>query len=98
MKSSFCKRSDNSKTKLTVKKKQSTPLRSILCLKNRASLKEIEKKEDCFILDFNPDESLRKTPVSNNNDAEISVVAEKGQVYMLFDIIFSAIGQLGSRF
>ncbi|WOG97012.1 hypothetical protein DCAR_0416351 [Daucus carota subsp. sativus] len=80
MKSSICKKSDNSKTKPSVKKKQSTPLRSILCLKNRASLKEIEKKEDCFILDFNPDESLRKTHVSNNNDAEISVVAEKGQV------------------
>ncbi|KAL1820046.1 hypothetical protein ACET3Z_014915 [Daucus carota] len=80
MKSSFSKRSDNSKTKLSVKKKQSTPLRSILCLKNRASLKEIEKKEDCFIFDFNPDDSLSKLPVSNNNDADISVVAEKGQV------------------
>lgn len=84
MKSRVSEKSGGSKTKLNVKKKQSTPLRSIFCLKNKANLKEIEKKEDCFILDFNPDDSLRKLPVSNNNivdSADISIVAEKGQVF-----------------
>lgn len=67
------------KTKLSVKKQQKSPLRSIYCLKNRSKLKEIEKKEDCFILDYNPDDIC----VSNNKNAasaDISVVAEKGQV------------------
>lgn len=92
MKSRVCEISGGSKTKLNAKKKQSTPLRSIFCLKNKAHLKEIEKKEDCFILDFNPDETLRKLPVSNNKDADsadISVVAEKGQVFHVFQFYLS---------
>ncbi|KAK1361128.1 RPM1 interacting [Heracleum sosnowskyi] len=83
MKSGVSEKSGGSKTKLNVKKKQSTPIRSIFCLKNKSNLKEIEKREDCFILDFNPDDSLRKLPVSNKSNADsadISIVAETGQV------------------
>ncbi|XP_074374367.1 RPM1 interacting protein 13-like [Apium graveolens] len=80
MKSRVYEISGSSKTKLNVKKKQSPPLRSIFCLKNRANLKEIENKEDCFILDFNPDDSLRKLAQVSADSSDISVVAEKGQV------------------
>jgi hypothetical protein len=70
-----------------------SPLRPIFCLnrKNNADIKRIEETQDCFILDFDPFESidLSKLSVSNNpSDADadsdgasdLSVIAEKGQV------------------
>ncbi|WOG92742.1 hypothetical protein DCAR_0312017 [Daucus carota subsp. sativus] len=63
---------------------EGTPLRPIFCLKNRNELKDFEDKEDCFILDFDPDESLSisKLSVSSNADdsPDVFLVAEKGQV------------------
>lgn len=65
---------------------EGTPLRPIFCLKNRNELKDFEDKEDCFILDFDPDESLSisKLSVSSNADdsPDVFLVAEKGQVFM----------------
>lgn len=62
---------------------QGTPLRPVSCLKKREQLKELEEKEDCFILDFDPYDpvDISKLSVSKNLDAfDLSIVAEKGQV------------------
>lgn len=71
---------------------EGTPLRPIFCLKNRNDLKDFVDKEDCFILDFDPDESLSisKLSVSRNADGspDVSVVAEKGQVFMITFCIY----------
>ncbi|KAK1354697.1 Sarcosine dehydrogenase-2C mitochondrial [Heracleum sosnowskyi] len=72
---------DKNKLKSSPVEKSSAPLRSIYCLKNKSQLKEIEKKEDCFILDYVPDDPLHKISISSsNNNNELSIVAEKGQV------------------
>ncbi|XP_015069173.1 uncharacterized protein LOC107013813 [Solanum pennellii] len=62
---------------------EGTPLRPVFCLKKREQLKEFEEKEECFILDFDPYESvdISKLSVSNSLDAsDLSVLAEKGEV------------------
>ncbi|WOG94430.1 hypothetical protein DCAR_0313726 [Daucus carota subsp. sativus] len=59
---------------------KSTPLSSIFCLTDKSKLKETEKKEDCFILDYVPDDFLHQFSISNNNTNEVSIVAEKGEV------------------
>ncbi|KAJ4957587.1 hypothetical protein NE237_024698 [Protea cynaroides] len=59
---------------------------SIFCLKNNALVKEIEKLEDCFILEFNPFESVLSKKLSqndrrtDNDEQDLSVIAERGQV------------------
>ena len=63
---------------------KSAPLRSIFCLKDKSKLKETEKKEDCFILDYVPDEFLHKFSVATDNANEVSIVAEKGEVLIKF--------------
>lgn len=72
--------------------KEETPVRSMFCLKRNMDLKSFDEKEDCFILDFNPFESLHLThlSISNNHAEDLSVIAEKGQVY-LYTIVFPAI-------
>ncbi|KAL7003758.1 hypothetical protein U1Q18_004903 [Sarracenia purpurea var. burkii] len=63
-----------------------SPLRSVLCLKTDANMREIEEIEDCFILDFDPNDSLDLSKLSIPDDLnspgapDISVLAEKGQV------------------
>ncbi|XP_042983716.1 uncharacterized protein LOC122313067 isoform X2 [Carya illinoinensis] len=70
-----------------------TPMRSTLCLNSKSSvdIKSIEEVEDCFILDFDPFESIELTKLSvniNPSDAfaasdgtsDLCVIAEKGQV------------------
>ncbi|XWS61430.1 hypothetical protein CRYUN_Cryun07bG0125000 [Craigia yunnanensis] len=60
-----------------------SPLRPIFCLKKKVDMKRIEETEDCFILDFNPFDSIdiAKLSVTNDgDDVDLSVVAEKGQV------------------
>ncbi|XP_059304437.1 RPM1 interacting protein 13-like [Lycium ferocissimum] len=62
---------------------EGSPLRPIFCLKKREQLKEFEEKEECFILDFDPYDSvdISKLSFCENDDApDISVVSEKGQV------------------
>ncbi|KAB2598839.1 hypothetical protein D8674_001759 [Pyrus ussuriensis x Pyrus communis] len=65
-----------------------SPIRQILCVKNKVDVKHFEDVEDCFILDFDPSElvQLFKLSVSDNGgrghdgSPDIAVVAEKGQV------------------
>ncbi|KAF8412809.1 hypothetical protein HHK36_000780 [Tetracentron sinense] len=67
-----------------------SPPRSIFCLKKSsiADIKLIEEKEDCFILDYDPFESIDiskiltiSTPDDDDDDApDLSVVSERGQV------------------
>ncbi|KAH7841712.1 hypothetical protein Vadar_033326 [Vaccinium darrowii] len=64
-----------------------TPVRGVFCMKRKkgGNMREIENREDCFILDFDPndDDSLHLSPLnmSNNpNSPDLSVLAEKGQV------------------
>lgn len=61
-----------------------TPLSPIICVKTIDKMRELEKKEDCFILDFDPECPSVISKLSekfDNIDApDISVIAEKGQV------------------
>lgn len=67
---------------------QGTPLRPIFCLKKKVDLKIFDDIYDCFILDFDPVEpipSISNLSVSSNDD--LSVVAEKGQVFVLVSLL-----------
>ncbi|KAK6135162.1 hypothetical protein DH2020_031110 [Rehmannia glutinosa] len=63
-----------------------TPLRPVFCLKNRDGIKKAEEREECFILEFDPDDDLETLKFSvrkdsdDNAEADLLVVAEKGQV------------------
>nr|GEW33095.1 hypothetical protein [Tanacetum cinerariifolium] len=62
-----------------------TPLRPIFCLKRRSAIKDFDDKEDCFILDFNPEEEEDSVDLSKANDniqdsEDLFMVSEKGQV------------------
>ncbi|KAJ0263175.1 Uncharacterized protein HA466_0035770 [Hirschfeldia incana] len=63
-----------------------TPLRGIFCLKTRQDMKAFEEKEDCFILDFDPNDSFdsKKQSFPENpeggDDDDVAIVHEKGQV------------------
>ncbi|KAK9075266.1 hypothetical protein SSX86_003588 [Deinandra increscens subsp. villosa] len=61
-----------------------SPLRAIFCLKRKSAIKEYDDKEDCFILDFNPEEDasldLSDRPNNLQDSPDICLVAEKGQV------------------
>ncbi|XP_021805466.1 uncharacterized protein LOC110749625 [Prunus avium] len=68
-----------------------SPIRHILCVKNKVDVKQFEEVDDCFILDFDPFEpiQLSKLSVSDNfagdnvdapESPDVAVVAEKGQV------------------
>lgn len=65
---------------------EGTPLRPVFCLKNKLEMKDFEEREDCFILDFDPDDTFDLSNLSvsegskNADSPDISVVAEKGQV------------------
>ncbi|KFK29288.1 hypothetical protein AALP_AA7G114000 [Arabis alpina] len=64
---------------------EGTPLRGIFCLKTRQDMKIFEEKEDCFILDFDPNDSSDATKLSfsdypeTDND-DVQIIREKGQV------------------
>ncbi|XP_059434309.1 RPM1 interacting protein 13-like [Corylus avellana] len=63
-----------------------SPIRSIFCLKSKspADIKRIEEIEDCFILEFDPYESIDLSKFTVPADADgathLFVIAEKGQV------------------
>ncbi|KAG8381607.1 hypothetical protein BUALT_Bualt06G0139100 [Buddleja alternifolia] len=64
---------------------EDTPLRPILCLKNRDEIKKFEEEEDCFILEFDPYDVLDMSKASLTDDvdhaeADLCIIAEKGQV------------------
>ena len=53
----------------------------IFCVKRDADIKRKEEIEDCFILDFDPFDSIDLSKLSiTDAHSELSVVAEKGQV------------------
>ncbi|KAF8114554.1 hypothetical protein N665_0036s0080 [Sinapis alba] len=60
------------------------PLTGIFCLKQRQDMKIFEEKEDCFILDFDPNDSFDSTKLSSSDnpesDDDVAIVHEKGQV------------------
>jgi hypothetical protein len=67
-----------------------SPIRSIFCLKSKspADIKRIEEIEDCFILEFDPYESIDLSKFTVPADADggasdLFVIAEKGQVCAL---------------
>ncbi|CAO2821385.1 unnamed protein product [Amaranthus hypochondriacus] len=57
-------------------------LRSIVCVKNVDDMKKVEQVEDCFILEFDPDQPsmLSNLSLSDNNSDDVSILAEKGKV------------------
>ncbi|KAI3783872.1 hypothetical protein L1987_42961 [Smallanthus sonchifolius] len=62
-----------------------SPLRPIFCLKRKSAIKEFDDREDCFILDFNPEEdSLDLVEIDRQKNLQdspdIFLVAERGQV------------------
>ncbi|CAI9772044.1 unnamed protein product [Fraxinus pennsylvanica] len=69
-----------------VSQKNGTPLRSIVCVRNREHIKYFEKTEDCFILEFDPNDSfdilkLSGSKITESGDSpDLHVLAEKGQV------------------
>ena len=69
-----------------------SPIRDIVCVKNKVDVKHFEDVEDCFILDFDPFEPVQfsKLSVSDNGGGgggspDIAVVAEKGHI-LIFTI------------
>lgn len=67
-----------------------SPLRSIFCLKNREKMSEVEEKEDCFILGFDPyDFSNLSIPISPlDSSTDLLIIAEKGKVCVWYLFIF----------
>uniref|UniRef100_A0A1J3ER98 Uncharacterized protein n=1 Tax=Noccaea caerulescens TaxID=107243 RepID=A0A1J3ER98_NOCCA len=71
---------------METEKEEGTPLRGILCLKNRQDMKRIEETEDCFILDFNPSDSfdIKRLSFSGDGceggDKDLAIIHETGQV------------------
>lgn len=65
-------------------KKEFIPKTSIFSLKDKTRLREIEQVEDCFILEFDPYESV--TPFSTlsnllyDPDADLAIISEKAEV------------------
>ncbi|XP_076952051.1 RPM1 interacting protein 13-like [Bidens hawaiensis] len=61
-----------------------SPLRPIFCLKRKSAIKEFDDKEDCFILEFNPEEEEQDTLKCDlgfqDSSPDICMVAEKGKV------------------
>lgn len=66
--------------------REETPVRAVVCLKRKEDVKRFEETEECFILDFDPFDSLDISKLSlkdnknNHDDNDISIIAEKGQV------------------
>ncbi|GLU21346.1 hypothetical protein SLE2022_374910 [Rubroshorea leprosula] len=65
------------------KEEVGTALRPIFCLKSIKDMKQTEEVEDCFILEFNPFDSvdISKLSIKTEEDAtDLSVIPEQGQV------------------
>ncbi|XP_056697246.1 RPM1 interacting protein 13-like [Spinacia oleracea] len=61
---------------------QEPPIRSVVSLKNRKRIREFEKVEECFILDFDLHESSSKPPPPSqfDDDVNFKVIAVHGKV------------------
>uniref|UniRef100_A0A803L293 Uncharacterized protein n=1 Tax=Chenopodium quinoa TaxID=63459 RepID=A0A803L293_CHEQI len=57
-------------------------IRSIVCVKNAEDVNKVEEVEDCFILEFDPNEPLNfsNLSLSDDNSEDVSILAAKGQV------------------
>ncbi|KAK6926098.1 hypothetical protein RJ641_007817 [Dillenia turbinata] len=69
----------------TVSDDESSPPRSVFCLKkeNFQQIKAIEETEDCFILDFDPFDSIDVSKLSiakNDDNIDVCFLAQKGQI------------------
>ncbi|XP_061364069.1 RPM1 interacting protein 13-like [Gastrolobium bilobum] len=81
-------KNEDEKSSVLSSPKEETPIRNIVCLKRKEDMKRFEETEECFILEFDPSESLPLSKLSldnkNNHDdddaADLSIVAEKGPV------------------
>lgn len=64
---------------------EGTPLRGIFCLKTRQDMKIFDEKEDCFILDFDPNDSFDASKLSDDTecDEDVAIIHEKGQVFII---------------
>ncbi|XP_021725906.1 uncharacterized protein LOC110693088 [Chenopodium quinoa] len=68
-------------------KEQPPIIRSVISLKNKKRIREIEMVEDCFILDFDPYESSSKPTspsqfVDQDDDApDFKVIAQRGKCH-----------------
>ncbi|KAL3846056.1 hypothetical protein ACJIZ3_003459 [Penstemon smallii] len=63
--------------------KRRISLRPVCCAKNRDEIKQLEEQEDCFVIDFDPNDELDISNLSLSNDnveVDLRVIAEKGQV------------------
>lgn len=72
---------------------KTTPLRPVFCLRNKAQMRTIEEQEECFILEFDPDDDLDISGLCFSNDSgksevDLRVVAEKGQVSSPLQFMF----------
>ncbi|XP_021725694.1 uncharacterized protein LOC110692922 isoform X2 [Chenopodium quinoa] len=77
------KEKEKKKEKMKEKKKEDCEvIRSIVCVKNAEDVKKVEEVEDCFILEFDPNEPLNfsNLSLSDNNSEDVSILAAKGQV------------------
>ncbi|KMT16476.1 hypothetical protein BVRB_3g050940 [Beta vulgaris subsp. vulgaris] len=77
----------NNSKKLSPSLEEDSPIRAVFCLKRKMNdMKKIEEVEDCFILDFDPSESIDFPNISLSkssdlcDDIDVSVLAEKGKV------------------
>ena len=75
------------KAPLSSSAEEDSPIRAIFCLKRNEDMKRLEETEDCFILEFDPFEpvdlsnlSLKKSSPVEDEAADLSIIAEKGQV------------------
>lgn len=70
-----------------------SPIRAVVCLKRIDDMKRFEETEDCFILEFDPFESVNLSKLSldkknpTDEDAvDLAVIAEKGKVQVATSI------------
>ncbi|CAA7049134.1 unnamed protein product [Microthlaspi erraticum] len=70
---------------METKKEEETPLKGILCLKNKQDMTRFEETEDCFILDFYPFDSFDVKKLSlyghdSEKEKDLAIIHETGQV------------------
>ncbi|KAI9110867.1 hypothetical protein K1719_018305 [Acacia pycnantha] len=72
---------------LSSSEEDDSPIRAMVCLKSKDDIKRVEESEDCFILEFDPFQSvdlskfaLEKKNPADEDVSDLSIIAEKGQV------------------
>ncbi|CAL0327524.1 unnamed protein product [Lupinus luteus] len=74
----------NQKTTPPPSPEPESPVRAIVCVTKIDDMKRFEDTEDCFILGFDPDETVAKSKSSLDKNYplsdDVSIISEKGQV------------------